>query len=123
MPKDRSRQETKRLQEYLGNFDKYAKECIKIITKEAKRLPLEMNYPQRLVHERISQQYRETGRVRVIVLKARQEGISTLTSARFFRRAQLVPFTNVLVVADILERSRILFKMYERYDRNLPDWM
>ena len=99
----------------------YSESCLKIRAKSAELIPLKFNDAQKLIHGRISQQRREEGRVRAIVLKARQEGVSTYTAARFFRHLHLRQGVRAMVVADSLDRAGVLFDIYERYLNNLSD--
>lgn len=108
---------------YLGDLERYAKDNLVIRTKKAQLVPLNISYftAQQLVHARLAKQRKETGRVRAIVLKARQEGVSTYTAARFFRRIHLTPNVEGLVIADEKKRGQKLFEIYERFYRMLPD--
>lgn len=103
-----------------NNLPLYSKAALQIRTKAAKMKPLEFNLEQKIINEVIAKQYQRTGRVRVIILKARQIGMSTYTSARFFRRLHLWPNQQAVVVADELSRAEVLFGMYDRYAHYLP---
>jgi hypothetical protein len=98
----------------------YAAACLKITTKDARLVHLEMNRAQQIVHEKLAKQRRETGWIRAIILKARQEGVSTWIAARFFRAIHLWSNTQALVVADEDDRSGILYEIYDRFYENLP---
>lgn len=98
----------------------YSKVCLSIRTKAAKIEPLTFNFAQNHVHKKLHKQYKETGRIRCIVLKARQEGVSTYTAARFFRRLHLFPNQEALVLADELDRAKKLFSIYDRFAHLLP---
>lgn len=75
---------------------------------------------QRIIQEKLARQREETGRVRAIILKARQEGASTWIAARNFRRVHLWSNTQALVVADEDDRSGVLYDIYDRFHENLP---
>jgi hypothetical protein len=68
----------------LLDFPFYASTCIRIRTKSGQIKPLVLNSAQKHLHERLEAQKREKGFVRALVLKGRQQGISTYTEARFF---------------------------------------
>lgn len=104
-------------------FPDYAQNVLRIVSKDAKLIPFTLNTAQQYVHDKIEEQLAETGRVRAIVLKARQEGVSTYVAGRFFRRTQTRPFQRALVVADIEERAGALFNIYDRFDTNLDPGM
>ena len=99
----------------------YSKSCLKIVTKQGDLVPLEFNRAQQIVAAKVSEQWRKTGSVKVVVLKARQEGISTWVAARFFRRAVLRKNQKVVILADAKKRGGELFKIYETFQRHLPE--
>lgn len=121
MAESRPKTGTRSKKAFQTDLALYARKCLRIVTKEPKLLPLEFNPAQKLVHERLSKQFKEHGRVRAIILKARQEGVSTYVSARFYRLATLWPFQNCVVIADKRDRGGTIFGMYERYDTYIPD--
>jgi hypothetical protein len=106
---------------FQTNLELYAENCLRIVDKEPKLRPLTFNLAQRTVHDRITRQLKETGHVRAIILKARQEGVSTYSAARFFRRANLWSFQNCVVIADKKDRASKIFGMYERMDKYIPE--
>lgn len=107
----------KRLQE---DDELYEVACLKIRDKDGRLIPLKRNAAQRLVAERIRRQMEETRRVRAIILKARQEGVSTWTAAHFFQDLNLEAGVKALVVADEIPRAEAIFSIYERFHDNLP---
>lgn len=75
----------KRLRLGLKNdFERYAKACLKIRTKAGSIEPLILNRSQLYLHERLEKQKRKQGKVRALVLKGRQVGISTYIGGRFY---------------------------------------
>jgi hypothetical protein len=108
------------LKRFKSDLSYYSSACLKIRTKQAKLSFLDFNYAQTIVHKKISDQFQREGRVRAIVLKARQEGVSTYVAARFFRRLTLTPGQYALVVADDLDRAKVIFGIYDRFWLNLP---
>lgn len=112
--------QTDLLKRFRKDLPFYSSSCLKIRTKQAEIRYLELNEAQTLVHEKISRQRQDAKRVRAIVLKARQEGVSTYTAARFFRRTHLWSGTQAMVVADSLERAGVLYDIYARFYEHLP---
>lgn len=108
---------------YQRQLTDYSRECLKIVTKDARMIPFELNRAQRIVHEKLSRQMMSKGHIRAIILKARQEGISTYTAARFFRRVTLYENQSALVLADERKRGQKLFKIYETFDKKQPGWI
>lgn len=99
----------------------YCHEVLYIVDKQGVLCHFDYNRPQEIVAEKVAAQLKATGRIRVIILKARQEGMSTWVAGRFFRRATLYPNQNVKVVGDQTKRSAALFKIYDTFYRNLDE--
>ena len=117
-------QEAKRREKqgaYKADFELFSKEQIRIITKNASQgfVPFEFNEAQRRINQQLQQQLEETGKVRAIVLKARQQGISTYCAARVFWKTFFTPYTRSVVMAHDSATSDALFNM----SRNIIDNM
>jgi hypothetical protein len=112
---------SERVVRYRRDIFGYSKDNLRIIDKRARLIPLVANFAQRHFQKLIGEQLAATGQIRAIVLKARQEGISTWVAARNTRRITLAPNQSVLVVADQKVRGAALFNIYETYHRNLPE--
>ncbi|MBC6444613.1 MAG: hypothetical protein GDA50_04165 [Alphaproteobacteria bacterium GM202ARS2] len=108
-------------EEYEQDFSLYARDCLVIRTKGAALQPLFMNRAQRYLHDRLERQLREKGRVRALVLKGRQVGISTYIGARFYRKVSHNKGLNAFIVAHLEAASDNLFKMAKRYHDNCPE--
>lgn len=106
---------------FAGDLEAYSKTLLKIRTKQAEVKTFRFNNAQRIVHDKLKEQYQKEGRIRAIILKARQEGVSTYTAARFFRKVHLWPNQEALIIADELERAKKLFAIYDRFYYLLPE--
>ena len=67
------------------NTKKYIEEFLKIKNKKSEIIPFKLNYPQQKLYDVIKQEKRLHKPVRIIILKARQMGFSTLTEAILFK--------------------------------------
>jgi hypothetical protein len=74
-------------QRLKDDFPHYASRCLKIRTKAGKIEPLLFNRMQQYLHGKIEEHARRNGRVRVLILKARQQACSTYVGARFYHKA------------------------------------
>jgi len=110
-----------KLAEYKDNFELFASEQIKILPKDSSKgfLPFNFNAAQRIVNEAIEKQLKEKGKVRAIILKARQMGLSTFTTSRVYWKAYLNPYHKSVVMAHDAATSDALFTM----SRNIIDYM
>lgn len=109
------------LTRWQNDLEVFSKQILKIQTKTGDTVPLTLNAAQQIVHRKLEAQRAAKGYVRAIVLKARQEGISTYTAARFFRGTLLWEGRNALVVAHRDESSEALYRIYDRYYGYTPD--
>ena len=64
----------------------FAEQYLKIRTKAGPLASFTFNPAQIELHKRLEEQKQRTGKVRAIVLKARQMGVSTLIAARLYRQ-------------------------------------
>ena len=82
----REKEKRIKLKEYEGNFTSFAQEQIQIITKDTSKgfIPFDFNECQRRITDALTEQQENTGMVRAIILKARQQGISTYCAGRVF---------------------------------------
>lgn len=113
----------KKKEEYKNDFELFAKEQIRIITKNASQgfVPFTFNAAQVLINEKLEAQREKTGKVRAIVLKARQQGISTYCAARVFWKTFFTPHTRSVVMAHDSATSDALFNMSRNIIDNMED--
>ena len=95
---------------------------LKIITKAGKGLaPLKINNSQFLVHRKLEAQKKKTGLVRALLLKGRQQGMSTYVEARYFHKNLFLAGINTLIMAHLSSSSSAIFRMVKRfYDELSP---
>jgi len=93
--------------------------CAKIKDKAGKVIPFRLNRAQRYVHERLEQQKAETGMVRALVLKGRQQGISTYIGERYYHQVT-TQSKSAFIVAHEDKATTNLFEMVKRYQDHNP---
>lgn len=99
----------------------YLPRFLKIRDKEGKVRPLKLNRPQERFY-RVVKEQREAGRpVRAIILKARQEGFSTVTEGLMFHDAATRFNVEGLIVAHNDEATANLFRMNKLFYDELPE--
>ena len=91
-----------------------------ILDKSVHLRRLELNWAQEEYLRAIEEQFRETGVVRLIVLKARQLGISTLTEACAYSMSFVIPNYRSLIIAHETDAAQNLLKMTKRYHKYAP---
>jgi hypothetical protein len=103
------------------NFGHYAAKCLKIRTKAGKIEPLQLNQAQVYLHGRLEAQREKTGKVRALVLKGRQQGISTYIGGRYYWRASHSKGVRVFILTHEQDATNNLFGMVERYHSHCPE--
>ena len=110
----------KALARLKNDLPAFAESCLKIKTKTGAIEKLCFNKAQAHVHGRIEEQRRRTGKVRVLLLKARQQGFSTYIAARFYHRTSLSQGLQTFILSHEQEATSNLFAMVERFHRHAP---
>jgi hypothetical protein len=98
----------------------FAETVLRIRPKSGGLEPLVFNSAQLELHRRLEDQLAKTGKVRAIVLKARQLGISTMIAARFLKKTIQTPGIRTIIIAHTRPASGNLFKMIRRYVEHMP---
>jgi len=110
-------------QKLKDDFEFYARNCLIIKTKHEGNKTFHLNQAQKYIHNLIETQRRETGKVRVIVLKGRQQGVSTYTEGRFIWRTTHNKGVSAFILTHEDDASQNLFTMSKRYYDNLPEFV
>lgn len=98
----------------------YIERFLRIRTKDNRIIPFVLNAPQRKLLGVIERQQAAGKPVRVIILKARQMGFSTLAEALLFHRTATSFNTDSLIVAHREDSTNNLFQMSKLYYDELP---
>jgi len=102
------------------DFEFYARNCLKIRTKHEGLQSFVLNDAQQYIHMRLEKQIEETGKVRAIVLKGRQQGVSTQVGGRFIQNTTHNKGTRAFILTHDGESTNALFEMTDRFYNNLP---
>ncbi len=110
-----------RIIDKLRDFTKFATAFLLVKTKSGKTAPFSLNQAQMYAHERLEAQLKETGRVRALVLKGRQLGMSTMIQGRFFHKIITSKGKKAFILTHEAEATKNLFEMTKRFYDNLPE--
>jgi hypothetical protein len=98
----------------------YMPKCLKIRTKKGTLEPFKINDAQETVLQKIEEIQAKRKPVKVIVLKARQLGISTFAEGYIFKNTATKKLRNAQIVAHEDSASQNLYGMYKTFYDNLP---
>ncbi len=107
-------------QRLKDDFPHYAARCLRIRPKTGGLRSFELNGVQRRLHARIEAQRARRGRVRVLVLKARQPGVSTYVAGRFFWRVTHSPGLHAFILTHRNQATDNLFAIAKRFQEHCP---
>ena len=110
------------------NFEQYAKGCLKIRLKRAtagtpKIAPFLFNKAQRFINMRLDEQKAQTGQVRALLLKGRQQGCSTLVGGRFYHLTTHSSGLKTFILTHREDATNTLFAMVKRYHDHCPEML
>jgi len=104
----------------IGDFPFYANHFLKIRPKSGTPIKFMLNKAQMYIHGQLEKQREETGKVRALILKGRQQGCSTLIEGRFYWRVTNSKGSRAFILTHEQEATNNLFEMVERYHNNCP---
>jgi len=107
----------------LNDFEFYARKALVIRTKDAKIVPFVLNRAQRRFLGQVLAQWQATGKVRIVILKARQLGLSTAVEAFLYWWISQHRATKGIIVTHEAAASTALFDMTKRYHDNAPSFL
>jgi hypothetical protein len=114
----------RKVRERLANdFETYCNLFVKIRTKAGETKPFKLNRVQKDLLFKIKDQFERTGKVRLIVLKARQQGLSTFVAAFAYHWLSHRHSKKAFVVAHKAEATVSLFEMMKRIHREMHERM
>lgn len=104
-----------------SDFPYYAKAALRIRTKAGQIEPLNLNPAQTILDEAVTAQMKADGKIRIIILKARQQGLSTYTGGYLYFSVSQQKARKAMVITHHADSTRALFDMTKRYHDNCPD--
>ena len=108
-------------QRCVRDFDFFARTCLKIRAKDGEVVPLRMNKAQTILHDKLQDQIKRNGKVRAVIVKGRQLGISTYLQARYYWRLWGSPLSlRAFILTHEDPATANLFGMAQRFHDHMP---
>mgnify|MGYP003643299989 CR=1 FL=1 len=104
-----------------NDFNFYANSALKIRTKDGDIRPLKLKPAQEILQDAVDAQMASEGKVRIIILKARQQGLSTYVGGYLYFSVSQRRACKAMVVTHHSDSTRALFDMTKRYHDNCPE--
>src|ERR1700748_2078049 len=103
----------------LKSLPLFAKNFLIIHDKSGSERKFEMNRAQLYIHERLEAQLLATGKIRALILKGRQQGVSTYVQARYFHKIVTKRGKKAFILTHLSDATRAIFEMTKRYSENI----
>lgn len=103
------------------DFPYYANAALKIRTKQGDITPLKLNQAQEILDKAVQAQRDTEGKIRVIILKARQQGLSTYTGGYLYFSVSQQKARKAMVITHHADSTRALFDMTKRFHEHCPE--
>lgn len=107
--------------EIVRNPRSYIEHFLWIRDKRSQLIPLHLKPAQERLYNVMREEHAAGRPVRLVILKARQLGFSTMIEACFFQDAATRPMVRTLIIAHIEDATANLFRMNKLFFDNLPD--
>lgn len=125
MTEQMSERERKIRGRLAADFLYYAPRALAILPKpdeNGRRVikKFDMNAAQKYIHSRLEEQREQTGMVRALILKGRQQGASTYVGGRFYHKTSNNEGQRTYILTHSDEATQNLFDMTKRYHENCP---
>jgi len=114
------RNEERKLKALKNDLAYFCRNCLKIKTKDAKIVPFKFNQSQEYFHNILENEIKTKGKVRVLVVKGRQSGISTYTAARFYHKTSTSRAKGTFILSHESGTTDKLFKIVKLYNEHNP---
>ena len=105
----------------LKKYTLYAEKYIKIVDKQGQQVPLRLNKIQRRINDAIDELEAQGKPVRLIILKARQEGVSTYIQSKILFKAATKKNRNALIAAHRDDSTNAIFSKSKYMYGSLPE--
>jgi len=109
-----------RVARWKADFRLFAREVVKIRAKDGELVPLILNEAQEMLLEAGEQHLRDEQWIRLLGLKGRRQGFSTMVAARGYWRATLWDRQKVYIQSHEMTSSGVLFDMVDLMQQKHP---
>jgi hypothetical protein len=116
---DQKQREVRKL--LYEDFKVYSKYALKVRTKDGEIKPFVLNEAQSILLSKIEEQLKTEGKIRIIILKARQMGMSTFVGGFLYSRVSQRRAKKALVITHLAESTKSLFDLTKRYHDLCPE--
>lgn len=115
-----SRKEREVRSRLMRDFAHYSERCLSVRSKAGGVGPFLLNPAQSLLEEAAERQIARNGRVRLLILKGRQMGVSTYIEGRFYWKTSHRKGVRAFILTHRDQATQNLFAMAKRFHASCP---
>lgn len=113
-------EEHQKVEKLINDFEFRVRNTLTIRTKRGEFMPFALNKAQKYVHAKLEAQKKKKGYVRAIILKGRQQGMSTYISARFFDTIMRFSGLKAFILAHRDDATNNLYGLVDNFYEKYP---
>lgn len=103
------------------DFSYYADQILRLRDDGGVLVPLRFNQSQMYLHKRLEEQKKKIGKVRVIIVKGRKQGMSTYVAGRFYHASSTQEGKKVFILSHDGKTTIELFNIVKRFHNYSPE--
>lgn len=116
-------EQKQRIREIAGDFYRYCELNLRIRTKTGEVVTLKPNHIQKIIVDKVVERLLNDQPIRFIILKARQQGVSTIVEAVIYWWTTTHKGQQAKIIAHNTDTSEYLYSMFRTfYDNSLPSF-
>ena len=120
-PNQLTPEQMRKLQALKEDFTYFSSNILKVENKRGDIVSFKLNIPQEYIHYRAEDMLRRKGFVRILIVKARQQGCSTYVGGRFVHKARYNSNRKIFVFAHDAKTTARLFGGAKLFFNNMPE--
>lgn len=105
----------------VNDYAFFSEKFLKIVDKGGVEIPFQWNAAQKHLHAVAEAQLKEIGRVRCVVLKGRQMGLSTAIAGRFYHRISRQQRKHAFILSHQSSTTEALMRMVKQFHAGCPE--
>ncbi|HWI50336.1 MAG TPA: hypothetical protein VNU45_19170, partial [Rummeliibacillus sp.] len=105
---------------FYEDFPLYARNCLSIRSKNQGLINLILNPAQQYIYDLLMEQKKKTGKIRAVILKGRQQGVSTEIGGLYYWLITHHRGFRAFILTHDSDATKNLYEMVRRYHENCP---
>lgn len=105
----------------LRSLPLFSETFLTVRKKEGEKAPFTLNRAQLYLHDRLEEQLKATGKIRAVILKGRQQGVSTYVQLRYLHKVITTKGKYAFIMTQKSDATKNIFSMTKKFLDSLPE--